>query len=197
MMIGSSDGRTAQGVPREGGMSDRIATGEAAAADGDGEPPSPGGILLLDRRRPGSAAAGIEVDLEEMVRLSSRLEEAVRRPLEVTVALLDDAGMDALHRTHSGVAGTTDVLSFPDEDAGCGATVAGDLAIGVEVAAREAKSRGRTLEAELMLYLVHGLLHLLGERDDEDAARIRMVAAQDRLLDALGLPGTEDGEPAA
>jgi len=48
-----------------------------------------------------------------------------------------------------------------------------------------------------MLYLVHGLLHLLGERDDEDAARIRMVAAQDRLLEALGLPGTDDGEPAA
>lgn len=171
-------------------------------AEPDGDPPSSGtaaslessgsssSIRLLDRRAPGGPASSIEIDFGRLSEDARRLERLFDRPVDATVALLDDVEMDRLHREHSGVPGTTDVLSFLGETED---PVSGDLAVGVEVAAREAAVRNRPLESELMLYIVHGLLHLLGERDDDDASRARMVDAQDRLLRSMDLPTTEGG----
>ncbi len=167
----------------------------APAADSDGDPPSSQGIVLLDRRAPGSPASAIPLDFDLLHGHVARLVALVDRPVEVTVALLDDAGMDLLHQEHSGVAGTTDVLSFQEDgsdEGDHGAPVVGDLAVGVEVAAREATERGRAIEAELLLYIVHGLLHLTGERDHDVASRRRMIAAQDGLLEQLGLPRSDE-----
>ena len=113
----------------------------------------------------------------------------MERLVAVRVALLDDAAMDRLHRDHSGVAGTTDVLTYLDRRPD--GAIEGDLALGIEVAAREAAARGRRLEEELLLYAIHGVLHLLGERDGDAAAAARMREAQDRLLAAIGAPPTE------
>lgn len=166
----------------------------ATTSDADGEPPSPSVVRIVDRRAPGGAAARIEIDLRSLDGHAGRLSALIDRPHEIAVALLDDEEMDRLHREHSGVAGTTDVLSYPGED-GSDGIVTGDLAIGVEVASREATRRARSIEAELMLYIVHGLLHLLGERDGDEDSRTRMIRAQDRLLEALGLPRTEEDGP--
>lgn len=168
---------------------DSIPDEPAAASDADAEPPSSPVIRLIDRRAPGGSAAEIPIDLRGLEAWMRRLATLLDTPIEVTVALLDDAEMDRLHRAHSGVPGTTDVLGFPGDDDG---GVTGDLAVGVEVAAREAGARGRSIESELVLYVVHGLLHLLGERDHDAASRRRMVDAQDRLLAAMGLPRTDE-----
>jgi len=176
---------------------DAIPDEAPASSDADGEPPSSGELRIIDRRAPGSAAGDVPVDLDALAGLAAKLVAALDRELDVSVALLDDVEMDRLHLIHCGIAGTTDVLSFPEdsgaapEDQSVG-TVAGDLAVGVEVAAREAASRGRTIEAELMVYIVHGVLHLLGERDHDRACAARMVVRQDRLLEALGLPATDE-----
>ena len=183
-------------------MSVDATTGETATADADPEPPSSedagsSRLEFVDRRTPGGSALSIAVDLDELRRVGRRLAEAVGTRFEIAVALLGDDEMDRLHREHSGVPGTTDVLSWPLDADDRSGVVRGDLAVGVEVAAREAAARGRALEAELMLYVVHGLLHLLGERDDTHARRSAMVVAQDRLLAAIGLPSTgEDSESA-
>lgn len=154
--------------------------------------PSPNGLRWIDRRPPGSASARIDVDLGWIVGKGRELVALLPRSVdEVAVALLDDAEMDRLHQAHCGVAGTTDVLSYPDPDADPSRGLAGDLAIGVEVANREASERSRRIEEEILLYAAHGLLHLAGERDDTAESASRMRAAQDRIMRALGLPPTE------
>lgn len=164
----------------------------SSGEDSDPEPPA-SGLAWIDRRPPGSAASAIELDLAWLRRISRALAAQFPRGVaEVTVAILDDAEMDRLHREHCGVDGTTDVLTFPDPDAAPAGGLAGDLAIGVEVARREAAARGRRIEHEILLYAAHGLLHLSGERDDTAAAAERMREAQDRIMQALALPPTEE-----
>jgi probable rRNA maturation factor len=159
-----------------------------AEADGATEP----GLCWIDRRRPGSAAAGLEIDLAWLVRRGDELAAQLRHAVaEVAIALLDDVEMDRLHREHCGLEGTTDVLSYPDADAAPSGALVGDLAIGVEVAQREAAARGRRIEEEILLYVAHGLLHLAGERDDTPASAASMREAQDRIMRAIGLPATE------
>ncbi len=57
----------------------------------------------------------------------------------------------------------------------------------VDVARRESATRQRHLEAELTLYILHGMLHLLDYDDRTDADRAVMWAAQVRLLATVGL----------
>jgi probable rRNA maturation factor len=116
---------------------------------------------------------------------------------ELSVLLVNDRAMRALNRAHRGVAGTTDVLSFPLHEgspAAIRARVAGpepelgDVVISVERARAQAVRAGVTTRAELALLLVHGILHLAGldhERGPAEAAR--MAAAERKALKALGL----------
>jgi probable rRNA maturation factor len=181
-----------------------LASASGSSSDSDEEPPSrepsraggdaaEGSLTWIDRRVPGSAAAAIRVDLSWLISRGRELATHLPEPVtEVAIALLDDAEMDRLHREHCGVAGTTDVLSYLDPDGHPEGGLAGDLAIGVEVAEREAAVRGRRIEEEIMLYVAHGLLHLAGERDDTLSAATRMREAQDRIMRAIGLPTTEE-----
>lgn len=92
----------------------------------------------------------------------------------VSVLLTGDVEIRRLNREFRGKDKATDVLSFPAGD-GTGRTrLAGDLAISMETAAREAERRGHTLDVELRVLLLHGLLHLAGydhETDDGEMAR--------------------------
>ena len=67
----------------------------------------------------------------------------------------------------------TDVLSFAYSDEG--EPLAGEIIVNAELAARQAAGRPHSAQDELMLYLVHGLLHLLGYDDhtEEDVGRMR------------------------
>lgn len=167
----------------------------AAMRVGDGgdeaaEPPSRPRLEWVDLRSAGGDAAALRLDLAAV---AARLEAApIDLPpgmAEVRLALLDDAAMAGLHRDHCGLDSPTDVLTYPDPDG-----ASGDVAIGVEVAAREAARLGRQLGEEVLLYAVHGLLHLAGERDDSEAAADRMRRRQDEVLAAIGAPPTEPPE---
>ncbi|MGH7351161.1 MAG: rRNA maturation RNase YbeY, partial [Candidatus Methylomirabilales bacterium] len=77
-----------------------------------------------------------------------------------------------------------DVLAFPQPQgfASPGPHLLGDVVISVDTAARQAKAHGHSLNQELALLLIHGLLHLLGYDDSRPAARRRMWSVQARLL---------------
>jgi probable rRNA maturation factor len=119
--------------------------------------------------------------------------EDVPEAAELSVAVVDADEMAHLNERYRGVAGPTDVLSFGCDDpcpAGSDEPITlGDVIIAPEVAVRQAAELGTTVEAELNLLLVHGVLHLLGyEHDDDEGAR----AMQDRervLLDAWSAQG--------
>jgi probable rRNA maturation factor len=122
-------------------------------------------------------------DLDAAVRVLIASERSIER---VHVALVDDDAMDRLHRRHSGVAGTTDVLTFPAGDDPHG-PVDVDIVVCVDEARRRAAEFGHPVEREIVLYAVHGLLHCLGHDDHDEAAFERMHAEEDRILTAIGV----------
>jgi len=88
--------------------------------------------------------------------------------------LVGDRKMLALQREFRGLDRTTDVLSFPGE-AGPDGLHLGDVVISVPRAAAQAAERGHSIERELRLLALHGLLHCLGydhETDSGEMARI-------------------------
>jgi len=111
---------------------------------------------------------------------------------EVRVRLVRDAEMATAHERHCGVAGTTDVITF---DLTEGASADGqeldvDLLVCVDEAERQAAGRGHALRNELLLYVVHGVLHCLGHDDHEDADAVAMHAREDEVLTAIGVGAT-------
>lgn len=110
------------------------------------------------------------------------------RRAELSVAIVDDAEMAVLHERHLGVAGPTDVLSFDlgvaNASQGCG--IDGEVVVSAETAARTAQGLGTETEPEVLLYVIHGVLHLLGYEDKAVEPAIRMRAREDEILAALG-----------
>jgi len=108
------------------------------------------------------------------------LSEA-REPVNVNIAVVDDGQIRRLNAKFSGVDSATDVLAFPmgeslpDEEG----TFLGDVVVSAERAAAVAEKYGHTPEEELVLYVVHGLLHLLGY-DDATGADARCMRARER-----------------
>lgn len=114
--------------------------------------------------------------------------EAVPELTELSIALVDDEEMERLNRQYRGIEGPTDVLSFGCDDPcptpGDEPITLGDVVIAPAVAERQAAELGHTVERELDVLLVHGILHLLGydhEADDDAGA---MAARESALLDA-------------
>ena len=116
-----------------------------------------------------------------------RLLGELDRPVEVSVALVDDAEMARLNRRFLSRSGTTDVLAFrlDDESDPC---VIGQIVISAQVARREAQRRGIPVKRELALYAVHGALHLLGHDDSTPSGRERMRRLEAEALVQSGLP---------
>lgn len=108
---------------------------------------------------------------------------------DLTIALVDDVRIQGLNRDFLGHDAPTDVLSFPanqtDPETGC--LYLGDVVISPGRAAEQAWERGHSLEAEMQLLVVHGVLHLLGHDHAEAGDRERMWAAQAEVLNHLGI----------
>ena len=121
-----------------------------------------------------------------LARFLNRARAAVGVAGEVDVLLADDATLKRLNRTFRGKNKATDVLSFPAADEGQGAGVAGDLAISLETAARQAAEFGHTLRDEVRVLLLHGTLHLAGFDHEVDAGE--MAAREAELRRELRLP---------
>lgn len=118
-------------------------------------------------------------------RLSACLAHVPVPVARVTVEVIDDHRMTALHERFSNVPGTTDVLTFPGS--GPGEPVEVDIAICVDEAARQSAARGHELRRELLLYALHGILHCTGFDDRTPDDHARMHAEEDRILQAIGL----------
>lgn len=90
----------------------------------------------------------------------------------IDVLLADDRALRRLNRQFRGINKATDVLSFPAPRE-VAEQHAGDLAISLETAARQAAEHGLTLRDEVRVLLLHGVLHLSGmdhEIDDGEMA---------------------------
>jgi probable rRNA maturation factor len=106
---------------------------------------------------------------------------------ELSIALVGDRAMSELHEQFLSIAGPTDVLTFPLDINTNGQTTAGEVVLCVPEARRQAKAHGTTLENELLLYAIHGLLHLCGHDDRTAAGYALMHRTEDQLLTRLGV----------
>jgi len=115
---------------------------------------------------------------------------------EITVALLTDLGepqaqleinlvspaqMAKVNQTFLQHEGPTDVITFDYRDAGKG-ELHGELFICPAVAVTQAKEFGTDWRSELVRYVIHGMLHLLGHDDLEPVARRKMKRVESRLV---------------
>jgi probable rRNA maturation factor len=127
-----------------------------------------------------------------LTRFFNRARQAVGLTGEVEILLTSDAELKRLNRSFRGKNKATDVLSFPafvPEGFPAGFPVpdtAGDLAISLETAARQAAAFGHSLEEEVRILLLHGLLHLSGLDHETDNGE--MAAREAELRDKLRLP---------
>lgn len=119
----------------------------------------------------------------ELQRFLRAAIEAARLDGEISVLLTDDAAIREFNKQYRRKDEPTDVLSFPAAESA--ADVAGDLVISLETAQHQAEERGHSLEMEIKVLLLHGLLHLAGyDHESDDGAMHRKEV---RLRRKLGL----------
>src|SRR6516165_2658672 len=116
----------------------------------------------------------------------ARMREAARAVLEgecvadaeISLAFVDNPTIHRLNQRYLQHDEPTDVLSFPLSEPNAKKLV-GELVIGTEIAQAQAKERGHDVQAELALYVIHGLLHLCGH-DDHDATGAAKMRVRER-----------------
>ena len=148
----------------------------------------------------------IDLDRWQRLALASLTDEGVEGECELSVMFVDEGTISDLNARFMGSAGPTDVLSFPIDgdgdppgrwpDAGGPGPeraddiedelplLLGDVVICPAVADRNAPGHAGSLDDELALLVVHGILHLLGMDHAEDAGRTAMQARERALLEA-------------
>ncbi len=109
---------------------------------------------------------------------------------QLHIMLVDSEESARLHQEHFNVPDATDVMSFPDGsiDEESQLTHLGDLAVCVDVAKKIATQRDKPYTHELILYVIHGLLHLLGYDDQHEDDRQEMWDLQRKYLALLNIP---------
>jgi probable rRNA maturation factor len=125
------------------------------------------------------------------------LEREVRRVIghlgvggECRVRIAGDGEVAAAHMKHLGVPGTTDVITFDLSDpneADSHLFLDVDLLVFLDEAERQARAGGVPVERELLLYIVHGVLHCLGHDDHDEDDAAAMHALEDSILTAIGV----------
>ena len=136
--------------------------------------------------------SGTEVDEEALLDVARFALDRMRiHPLsELSVIVVDEEAMAALHVQWMDEPGATDVMSFPmdelrpgKEDEELPQGLLGDIVLCPEVAAKQGAANGHSMDAELQLLTVHGVLHVLGYDHEDPEEEREMFGLQKRILD--------------
>ena len=109
---------------------------------------------------------------------------------EIGICLVGAPEMTRLNETFLQHAGSTDVITFDYSAPGCrtpdaGRGVHGEIFICVDEAVLQARKFGTSWQSEMVRYLVHGTLHLIGFDDTNAGVRRKMKREEDRVLARL------------
>ena len=122
-------------------------------------------------------------------RFAKTLEWRVAKGRPFACLITTDSELRRLNRNFRGKDAATDVLSFPAASEAPGPAAGGylgDLAISLARARAQAAEFGHTLDCEIQILMLHGVLHLLGRDHERD--RGRMACAEKQWRARLGLP---------
>ena len=148
--------------------------------------------MTITRRTPKldlriTARAG-RTHLSFLKKMLRRAHALLKSPLgELSIALVADREMAKLHERFMHDSSPTDVLTFPLDENSRGQAASGEIVINVSQALRESRRRGIAIQNELLLYALHGMLHLMGLDDRTEADFDRMHRLEDRILGKLGV----------
>lgn len=158
--------------------------------------------------------SGITVDEGALGSVARHVLDQLKiHPLaELSVLIVDEPAMAELHERWMGEPGPTDVLSFPMDElrppsplgggrsarggrqpAGPEPGLLGDVVLCPQVAAVQARQAGHSMQDELELLTVHGILHLLGYDHADPTEHAAMFSLQDKLLRSWRAPAGEPG----
>lgn len=147
----------------------------------DSEPPSTPPISI--------EVDGADDDLTDALRTGLTFAAARHdlKHVSIEIAIVDEPQMCEFHDRWMNDPSPTDVLTFDlrdDDDTTDG--IEGQIIICEPVAREQAQARGHSWQDEVLLYALHGFLHLAGYDDHDDADFERMHAEEDAMLIALG-----------
>jgi len=130
---------------------------------------------------------GIDVKLPLLKKLVRTVCSRFKlRKAAVSIMLTDDDGIRRLNKKFLNHNCVTDCLSFDLSDADTNLPKSFDLVVNAERAVKEARLRGHCGQAELALYVTHGLLHNLGFDDSTPAGAKKMHDTEDQILQQFG-----------
>jgi len=121
--------------------------------------------------------------------------EGVAPPFEVSLVFTDSEVVQKLNRDYRGMDEPTDVLAFymlPQKEADSsfalppdGVTRLGEVIISYPQTAEQAKEQGHSVDKELTLLIIHGILHLLGYDHEQPEEEVKMRAREKELLEEV------------
>ncbi len=138
-------------------------------------------------------AAEVKPDwLEKSALAALESRQSPSEEVDLTIVVTDDEQLRSLNRQFRGIDAPTDVLSFPSDetDPDTQRPYLGDILLSLPRAKEQALAGGHSLQAEVQLLVVHGVLHLLGYDHAEPEEKAAMWATQAEILAKLGSPLT-------
>lgn len=162
--------------------------GDPSSPTGVDTPPIRVEIVVSDEQ------TEVAIDADRWAALAAAVLRSEGRTGELTLTFVDRDEIAALNAEHMGADGPTDVLSFPldaveaadvSSAGNVGPLLLGDVVVCPALAAEQAATHAGTLDDELALLVVHGVLHVLGHDHAEPEETARMRARELELLEAL------------
>ncbi|OHB73557.1 MAG: rRNA maturation RNase YbeY [Planctomycetes bacterium RBG_16_41_13] len=124
------------------------------------------------------------IDKKRMVKLVKQVLKSENKDASLSIVVTDNREIRRLNRTFLGHDYATDVLSFIYDASGN--HVSGEIIVSAEMAYKVAKEHDHDAEGEIALYLIHGLLHLIGYDDKKKGDAKDMHRREKELLSKLG-----------
>lgn len=125
------------------------------------------------------------VDTEFLKKVACRIldDNLAFKKKEISMAIVDIKEMAKLNEKFRGVKGPTDVLAFPlGGEFISTENLLGEVVISIDKAEEQARERGHSLEGELALLTIHGVLHLIGYSDEDEEQRNIMQDKEKKIL---------------
>jgi len=146
-------------------------------------------VNVSDTTVPETGLSSLEQAALETVRQSGKDQDG-GIDAEATILLTGDKQLREMNLKYLDNDAPTDVLSFPAGyvDPDTNVKYLGDILISYERAKAQAAAGGHAVEQELILLVVHGMLHLLGYDHAVPEEKGEMWAVQARILKSLGCP---------
>ncbi|MFC1508611.1 rRNA maturation RNase YbeY [Candidatus Omnitrophota bacterium] len=128
----------------------------------------------------------IKIDEQNLKKSAgSILKNMSEEESELSLLFVNDSYIKKLNMKYRDIDSKTDVLAFSmreGEGLSKKSPLLGDVVISVETAKREAVKRNRSVQKEILLYLTHGILHLLGYDDENLKERKKMKMKEKDLM---------------